>query len=79
MSWEISLILFRKGIEGFKRYQNKESLQMLVEVQKDLVACLYKNPVVSMIFALPSFTNLFRAHTYSPKPVPCMDKMADST
>jgi hypothetical protein len=40
-SWEISLILFRKGIEGFKRYQNKESLQMLVEVQKDLVACLY--------------------------------------
>ena len=73
------LISFRKGIEGFKRDQNKESLQMLVEVQKDLVAYLYKNPVVSTIFALPSFTNLFRAHMHSPKPVPWMDKMADST
>jgi hypothetical protein len=67
------LISFRKGIEGYKRDQNKESLQILVEVQKDLVAYLYKNPVVSTIFALPSFTNLFRAHTYSPKPVPWMD------
>ena len=73
------LIYFRKGIEAFKRDQNKESLQRLVEAQKDLVAYLYENPVVSTIFALPSFTSLFRVHAPLPKPVLWMNKTADST
>lgn len=73
------LIYFRGGIEGFKNDQNKESLQELVEAQKDLVAYLYKNPAISTIFALPSFTSLFRVHAHLPKPVLWMNKSADGT
>ena len=49
------LYSFGKGLEGFIRKQNENSLQILVELQKDLVTYLYKAPVVSTIFALPSF------------------------
>ena len=73
------LISFSKGIQGFKSDQNEESLQSLVEDQKDLVVYLYRTPVVSTIFALPSFTTLFHAHRHSPKPVPWMDITANST
>ena len=69
---------FSKGIEGFKREQNENSLQSLVELQKDLVTYLYKAPVVSTILTLPSFTSLFRAHRRSPKRAHWMDKTADS-
>ena len=71
--WAIS---FGKGLEGFERGQNENSL---VELQKDLVTYLYKAPVVSTIFALPSFTSLFRAHRHLPKPAHWMDETENST
>jgi len=74
------LLTFSSGIEGFKRDWNEKSLRSLVDAQKDLVTYLYyKTPVISTIFALPSFTSLFRVHWHSPRPVPWMDKTADGT
>jgi hypothetical protein len=67
---------FSEGIDGFKSEQNENSLQSLVELQKDLVAYLYKASVVSTIFALPSFTSLCHAHRHSPKPTHWMDDSA---
>jgi hypothetical protein len=73
------LLTFSSGMEGFKRDRNEKSLRSLVDAQKDLVTYLYKTPEVLTIFALPSFTSLFRVHWHSPRPVPWMDKTVDST
>jgi len=73
------LIYFRKGIEGFKRDQNKESLQRLVEAQKDLVAYLLRESSGLDDICTTLLYQPLSCSCALPKPVLWMNKTADST